>query len=153
MTHSRPAAMTLASGPGRTTASPPAASGRLGRGLRFPPLLPPGFAWVSDAEAVEQAIRSLLLTEPGERLRRPDYGVGLRRWLFANNTLELRTQIARAIEDSLTRDEPRIRLQAVEVNSDSSQPTVLTIAIAYEIRALPGPRNLVFPFYLQEGTP
>jgi phage baseplate assembly protein W len=131
----------------------PPTSDRLGRGLRFPPLLPPGFAWVSGAEAVEQAIRSLLLTEPGERLRRPDYGVGLRRWLFASNTLELRTQIARAIEDSLQREEPRIRLQAVEVRSDPQQPTVLTIAIAYEIRALPGPRNLVFPFHLQEGQP
>jgi phage baseplate assembly protein W len=137
-----------------TSASPtPQARGRLGRGLRFPPLLPPGFDWVSDAEAVEQAIRTLLLTEPGERLRRPDYGVGLRRWLFSANTLELRTQIVRAIEEALARHEPRIRLLEVEVASDPQQPTVLTIAIDYEIRALPGPRNLVFPFYLQEGAP
>jgi phage baseplate assembly protein W len=121
--------------------------------LRFPPLLPPGFDWVSDAEAVEQAIRTLLLTEPGERLRRPDYGVGLRRWLFSANTLELRTQIVRAIEEALARHEPRIRLLEVEVARDPQQPTVLTIAIDYEIRALPGPRNLVFPFYLQEGAP
>ena len=55
-----------------TSTSPtPQARARLGRGLRFPPLLPPGFDWGSDAEAVEQAIRTLLLTEPGERLRRP----------------------------------------------------------------------------------
>ncbi len=133
----------------------PQAGGRLGRGLRFPPLLPlpPGFAWVSEAEAVEQAIRTLLLTEPGERLRRPDYGVGLRRWLFSANTLELRTQITRAIEDALERHEPRIRLLEVVVSSEGGQPTVLLIAIHYEIRSLPGPRNLVFPFYLQEGAP
>jgi phage baseplate assembly protein W len=137
-----------------TSTSPtPQARGRLGRGLRFPPLLPPGFDWVSDAEAVDQAIRTLLLTEPGERLRRPDYGVGLRRWLFSTNTLELRTQITRAIEEALARHEPRILVQEVEVASDPQRPTVLTIAIDYEIRALPGPRNLVFPFYLQEGAP
>ena len=137
-----------------TSTSPtPQARGRLGRGLRFPPLLPPGFGWVSDAEAVEQAIRTLLLTEPGERLRRPDYGVGLRRWLFSANTLELRTQITRAIEEALARHEPRILVQEVVVASEPRQPTVLTIAIDYEIRALPGPRNLVFPFYLQEGAP
>ena len=137
-----------------TSTSPtPQARGRLGCGLRFPPLLPPGFGWVSDAEAVEQAIRTLLLTEPGERLRRPDYGVGLRRWLFSANTLELRTQITRAIEEALARHEPRILVQEVVVASDPQRPTVLSIAIDYEIRALPGPRNLVFPFYLQEGAP
>lgn len=136
-----------------TSSRPTTSSSRLGQGLRFPPLLPPGFDWVSDAEAVEQAIRTLLLTEPGERLRRPDYGVGLRRWLFSANTLELRTQIARAIEEALALHEPRIRLLEVEVASDPQQPTVLTIAIDYDIRALPGPRNLVFPFYLQEGAP
>jgi phage baseplate assembly protein W len=134
---------------------PPSSPNRLGRGLRFPPLLPlpPGFGWVSEVEAVEQAIRTLLLTEPGERLRRPDYGVGLRRWLFSPNTLELRTQITRAIEDALERHEPRIRLLEVVVAGEPRQPTVLLIAIHYEIRALPGPRNLVFPFYLQEGAP
>lgn len=126
---------------------------RLGTGLRFPVLVPPGFGWVSGAAAVEQAIRTILLTEPGERLRRPSFGVGLRRWLFASNTIELRTQIARAIEEALERDEPRIRLLDVNVETPARQPTVLRIAISYEIRALPGARNLVFPFYLQEGAP
>ena len=135
------------------SAATPRAGSRLGQGWRFPPLLPPGFAWVRDADAVEQAIRTLLITEPGERLRRPDYGVGLRRWLFSNNTPELRTQITRAIEDAIARHEPRIQLQEVAVTPDPAQPTLLHIALTYEIRALPGPRNLVFPFDLKEGLP
>lgn len=134
-----------------TTPITPGPGDRLGQGLRYPPLLPPGFGWVSHAEGVEQAIRTLLLTEPGERLRRPDYGVGLRRWLFRGNTLELRSQIARAIEEAIALHEPRIRLLDVSVDSDPAQPTVLTITLAYEIRELPGPRSLVFPLYLQEG--
>lgn len=128
-------------------------SSRLGKGLRFPPLLPSGFGWLSEADVVEQAIRTILLTEPGERIQRPTFGVGLRRWLFASNTIELRTQVALAIEEALLRDEPRIRLLAVDVAGDARQPTVLHIDIIYEIRALPGPRNLVFPFYLQGGAP
>jgi uncharacterized protein len=137
-----------------TYSSPPPAT-RLGKGLRFPPLLPlpPGFAWVGEADAVDQAIRTILLTEPGERIGLPSFGVGLRRWLFNANTLELRTQITRAIEEALERDEQRIRLLEVEVGTDPGQPTVLIIAIHYEIRALPGARSLVFPFYLQEGAP
>ena len=136
--------------PGMSTSQ---ARSRLGRGLRFPPLLPPGFGWVSEAEAVEQAIHTLVLTEPGERLRRPDYGVGLRRWLFSANSPGLRTQISQAIEEALLRHEPRIQLLEVVISSEPRQPTVLLIAIHYEIKALPGPRNLVFPFYLQEGAP
>ncbi|MFN9624273.1 MAG: GPW/gp25 family protein [Cyanobacteriota bacterium] len=133
--------------------TPPRSGSRLGQGWRFPPLLPPGFDWVRDADAVEQAIRILLITEPGERLRRPDYGVGLRRWLFSTNTAELRTQITRAIEEAIARHEPRIQLLEVAVTSDPAQPTLLRIALSYEIRAVPGPRNLVFPFDLREGQP
>lgn len=124
----------------------------LGTGLRFPVLLPPGFDWVSDAEAVEQAIRTILRTEPGERVRRPTFGAGLRRYLFASNSLELRTLIAESVQEALRRDEHRIRVSEVDVSTDPMEPTVLRIAITYEIRSLPGARNLVFPFYLQEGS-
>lgn len=124
----------------------------LGRGLRFPLLTREGFGWVSGEGAVEQSIRAILLTEPGERIARPTYGVGLRRFLFAQNSLELRTQIRQAVSEALERDEPRIRVEAVAVTSDAREPTVLRIAIRYAILDQPGVRNLVFPFYLTGGA-
>ena len=66
---------------------------KLGTGLRFPLVTGDGFGWISGAAAVEQSIRTILLTEPGERIARPNFGVGLRRFLFAPNSLELRTRI------------------------------------------------------------
>lgn len=124
----------------------------LGRGLRFPLLTREGFGWVSGEGAVEQSIRAILLTEPGERIARPTYGVGLRRFLFAQNSLELRTQIRQAVSEALERDEARIRVEAVAVTSDAREPTVLRIAIRYAILDQPGVRNLVFPFYLTGGA-
>ncbi len=124
----------------------------LGRGLRFPLLTEEGFGWVAGEAAVEQSIRAILLTEPGERLARPTYGVGLRRFLFAPNSLELRTQIRQAVTDALERDEARIRLESVTVSSDAREPTVLRIAIRYAILDQPGVHNLVFPFYLTGGA-
>ncbi len=124
----------------------------LGRGLRFPLLTREGFGWVAGAAAVEQSIRAILLTEPGERIARPTYGVGLRRFLFAPNSLELRTRIRLAVSEALERDEPRIRLEAVAVTTDAREPTVLRIGIRYEILGQPRARNLVFPFYLTGGA-
>ena len=121
---------------------------RLGQGLRFPLLTGAGFGWVSGVDAVEQSIRAILLTEPGERIARPTFGAGLRRFLFAPNGLELRTQIRATVTDALGRDEPRIRLEDVTVTTDPGEPTVLRIAIRYRIPDQPGARNLVFPFYL-----
>lgn len=122
--------------------------GRLGRGLRFPLLTGAGFGWVSGVQAVEQSIRAILLTQPGERIARPTFGAGLRRFLFAPNSLELRTQIRATVTDALTRDEPRIRLETVTVTTDPAEPTVLHIGLRYRIPDLPGAHNLVFPFYL-----
>lgn len=125
---------------------------RLGTGLRFPLVTHDGFGWVAGADAVEQSIRTILLTEPGERIARPDFGAGLRRFLFAPNSLELRTRIRAAVSEALGRDEARIRVESVEVSTDPREPTALRIAIRYEILGEPGARNLVFPFYLNGGA-
>jgi len=125
---------------------------KLGQGLRFPLVTAAGFGWVAGVAAVEQSIRAILLTEPGERIARPNYGAGLRRFLFAPNGLELRTRIRLAVTEALMRDEPRIRLDSVGVATDAREPTVLRIAIRYEVLGEPGARNLVFPFYLSGGA-
>lgn len=38
------------------------------------------------AEHIEQMIKQVLLTAPGERINRPDFGCGLRRMVFAPNS-------------------------------------------------------------------
>ena len=126
------------------------AAQRYGKGFAFPLVPGPGFGWIEGEDAVAQSLRGLLLTEPGERIGRPTYGVGLRRFLFAPNNVATRTQITQAVSAAIQRDEPRVKLDAVEVLPDPAEPTLLRIRVRYLLASSPGPKNLVFPFYLDE---
>jgi phage baseplate assembly protein W len=126
---------------------------RYGRGILFPLVPGPGLSsWVSGEDAVAQALRSLLLTEPGERIGRPTYGCGLRRFLFAPNSVATRTLIRQTVVEAIERDEARVKLDGVDVLTDPGEPTLLRISIRYLLAGVPGPKNLVFPFYLDERT-
>ena len=72
-----------------------------GRGVAFPLRLTPEgrLAWSEGEANVRESIRILLLTAQGERLRRPDFGAGLERFLFEPNT----TVTWRAIEEVIRR--------------------------------------------------
>ncbi|CAB5150482.1 hypothetical protein D3OALGA1CA_4389 [Olavius algarvensis associated proteobacterium Delta 3] len=121
-----------------------------GKGIRFPLILSRRFDWVSGDDAVAQAIRSILLTDPGERIN-PEYGAGLRRFLFAQNNLSTRALVRQTVSDALQRDEHRIELIDVDVTADESIDTLMRISIVYRLLDSPTPQNLVFPFYLDKG--
>lgn len=123
---------------------------RLGQGLGQP--LAPDDAGrlpcVAGPEKVRQAIFTILDTDPGERLMRPEFGCGLRRHLMAPNNPATRAAIARDIGQALTRWEPRIRLLDVQVSPTDDRAMVL-IEIHYA-QVLDARQDvLVYPFYLE----
>ena len=71
--------------------------------------------WLSGAALVRQSIRLILETEPGERVMRPTFGAGLRRYLMDPNTPATRAQIALDVQAALATWEPRIMVTAVTV--------------------------------------
>lgn len=58
--------------------------------MRYPLAIDEGFGRLATepdyAEHIEQMIRQVLLTGPGERINRPDFGCGIRRMVFAPNS-------------------------------------------------------------------
>ena len=122
-----------------------------GSGIRFPLVATPGFAWVEGEDAVAQALRAVLLTAPGERIARPSYGAGLRRFLFMPNNPTTRTQIRQSVIEAIERDEPRALLNDVVVSADAADPTLLHIAVDYRLPGDVTPQGFVFPFYLEQG--
>lgn len=52
---------------------------------------------------VREMIEQLLLTSPGERVNRPDFGVGLLQLLFTPNSPELATAVQFAVQGALQR--------------------------------------------------
>jgi Bacteriophage baseplate protein W len=91
-------------------------------------------AFPSLEQSISQMIRVILLTRPGEQLRHPEFGAGLTRYLDEPNTIETRRAIHAAVIESLTRWEPRMLVEDVEVSEVPDQPTVIRISIKYQVR-------------------
>ena len=123
----------------------------LGRGWAFP-MTPVGehrnLQYLDGPEKVRQSIWLILQTEPGERIMRPSFGCGLRRYLMKPNNSATWSGIKRDIERALNSWEPRIRLQEVKVTG-GDEANVALISISYTHVGDGSSENLVFPFYLE----
>jgi len=108
-----------------------------GQGMAFPPRVGPDgrMAWSVGETNVHESIRIILSTEPGERLRLPAFGAGLRRFLFEPNTLATHTLIKQAIGEALKRWEPRIQLESVEVAADGRDTESAIATLTYRLVA------------------
>jgi phage baseplate assembly protein W len=106
------------------------------------------FAFYEDD--VERAVPIILMTEPGERQMLPDFGAGLRRFVFEPSTAATCRAIEQVVQQALTDWEPRINVESVTVAPDSTEQNLLLIDIDFVIRATNTSYNRVYPFYLQQ---
>ena len=63
---------------------------------------------------IKQNFKNLLLTTPGERVMIPDFGVGLRRFLFENNSFELQDKISERIDNQVSLYMPFVAVNQVQ---------------------------------------
>ena len=103
-------------------------------------------------EDVRQSLWVLLSTVPGERVMEPTYGCGLWRMVFRSLTTTATTEIAAAVRKSILDWEPRVDVESVQVNDHPSQDGLVSLVVNYVIRTTNTRDNLVYPFYLSEGT-
>jgi phage baseplate assembly protein W len=122
------------------------------RGVRLPLLGDTGWSWVDDPEAADQAARAVLLTEPGERIGRPSFGAGLRRFLFQPASLGTRTLVRLAIEEAFARDLPRLALEEVEVTPAPGEPERLDITLRFRAPGDVAPRLVTESLTLNGGA-
>ncbi|HSN77463.1 MAG TPA: GPW/gp25 family protein [Anaerolineae bacterium] len=108
-----------------------------GAGPAFPPRVDAAgrLAWSTGEDNVRQSIRILLLTEPGERLMREEFGCGLRRFLFEPNTPATRQLIQERITRAIARWEPRAAVEAVQVEPDLDDARTVHISITFRLVA------------------
>jgi hypothetical protein len=106
-----------------------------GRGISFPPRVGPDgrVAWSEGEENIREAVRIILMTEQRERLRLPEFGGGLRQFLFEPNTVSTRHSIQDRINKALARWEPRIRIESVAVEADPSDAEAAIATITYKL--------------------
>jgi phage baseplate assembly protein W len=116
----------------------------LGRGVSFPPRIgADGRVTRSEGdENVRESIRTIVLTDPGERVMLPDFGAGLRGFLFEPNTPASHRLIQDRIVRSLRRWEPRIAVTDVAVDEDPREAQQANVTISYELVATAGQGSL-----------
>jgi len=125
----------------------------LGVGWSFPVSTDAGQAdMVQYEEDIRQAILIILLTNNGERVMRPTFGAGLNKFLFEPVNPTTLAAMQTRVHDSLIDWEPRIDVLAVEVTPSPNSLSTVLIDINYRVRATNSVGNLVYPFYLGEGS-
>lgn len=119
-----------------------------------------GFAWpmtvdhtgsikLTDGAAdLARSIEIVLMTAPGERVMRPEFGCRIWELLFEPVTPNLLGLIAEAVRDALAQWEPRVEVLEVTPAPDPDDGGLVRVAIDYRVRATNDRRNLVYPFYV-----
>lgn len=122
----------------------------IGIGWAFPPAVNANgsIAMVSRERELEQAMQIILLTYPGERPMRPEFGSRLRDFVFRTVSQDTAAELAVEVRGALARWEPRVDIEMVDVNPDPFEESTLYIDITYKVKGENDRRNLVFPFYV-----
>lgn len=81
-------------------------------------------------ESIKQDLKMLLLTNPGERMMNPDYGVGIRELLFSQNTVSLRAEINTRIDRQIKKYMNFINIKSInfeELGEDQANSLYLVL--------------------------
>lgn len=126
----------------------------LGVGWKFPLQVTPGgkIAQARYEQRIEESIYLILSTARGERVMLPQFGCGIHDLVFAPNNATTLTVVVQTVRQALVAYEPRIDVLDINAESAPEEPNLLLIRINYRIRANNALGNLVYPFYIGEGT-
>jgi len=108
--------------------------------MAFPFEIGPDGARASDRRAhIREQIEQVLLTVPGERVFRVEFGAGVRRLVFEPNTSALQATTGNRLRASLEealRGEVDPKSLEISVESPPDQPELLSITIRYRLATI-----------------
>ena len=129
--------------------------GFLGTGWSFPPKFDKyskSIIMDNGEVDIENSIRIILGTYPGERLMNPNFGCAVKRMSFENLDEGNVTRIEEIVGNALVEYEPRVKFQSIEVISKNEEEGLIVLQLNYVIIITNTRHNIVFPYYLIEGT-
>ena len=71
-------------------------------------------------DAIQQNLKNLVLTSPGERIMDPDFGVGMRRFLFEQNVIEAYELIEERVESQVETYMPFVEITQILFSTGAS---------------------------------
>lgn len=91
-------------------------------------------------EVARQNFKNLILTSPGERVMDPQFGVGIRNYLFENNSVSTQGKIEARIKSQTQKYLPYVQVELVEFSNVDTNPNIsenfLGVKIFYSIQKL-----------------
>ena len=127
----------------------------LGTGWSFPvsfDRMNLGVAMVSDLEDISQSIRIILGTTPGERIMQPTFGCNLKSLVFERADSTLEPALNHLIHHALLNFEPRVIFHEAAITRLDPGGGIMEISVNFSIITTNTRHNIVFPFYILEGT-
>ncbi len=127
----------------------------LGRGWKFPVGVDPATGRIAMSEHeqdIREAIRIILATALGERVMRPDFGCGIHELVFSTISRATTGLFESRVREAIMKWEARVELVQFDISTRDAANGKLEIQMTCRVRDTNNEFNLVFPFYLTEGT-
>jgi len=127
----------------------------LGTGWSFPPEFAQKSGEVlmtSDEDDIQASLKILLGTAFGERFLNPKYGLDMHEILFEPMSTTMTTFLKDRVKTAILIYEPRINLLALDLDTSEQNDGKVAIIVEYEVRATNSRFNLVYPFYIADGS-
>ena len=91
-------------------------------------------------QEIQQNLKNLLLTAPGERIMNPDFGVGMRHFLFEPRAHSI-SSMRQRIEGQVRKYMPFLRNLNIQFDSGADQEfldnsNILSVTIVYDVPSL-----------------
>lgn len=127
----------------------------LGRGWVFPVTFNSELGkvnMVSDALDIRQSLEIYLNTKRGERLLRLNYGTVLQDHVYDTAGTNNLNNLCERLKNDLRIYEPRIIVHHIDIDDNKIAEGLVNFRVEYEIQASNVRDNIVYPFYILEGT-
>lgn len=87
-------------------------------------------------DVVKQNLKTLVLTDRGERIMIPDFGVGLKKFLFENFSQTTEMQIKSEVSSQVRKYMPFVSIESINVLEDTTNLNNLIVQINFSVPAL-----------------
>lgn len=93
-----------------------------------------GYQMIDNFEdLIKQNLKMLVLTAPGERVMEPNYGAGLRNFLFENFNNQTFTEIDRKIRSQVLKYMPIVQIVNISFEGSDMDRNLLGLQIFYAV--------------------
>ena len=127
----------------------------LGVGWAFPPTFNKSIAdveMVTENNDIKESLEIYFATRIGERIMRSNYGCIIHDLAFKSSNTNSLKSVEISLEKTIREFEPRIIVHQVRAERINVDEGIINFIVDYEIKTTNIRDNIVFPYYINEGT-